>query len=137
MRTIWIVIAVALATVVLTSCTMSTFNSDCQCVTRHASGGKGESLDLWVNFGIPESGVPSGYDDEAALAELTFLSIRGSQGIQVFVCNQHRKLTAIEIDDLGPDLFWVPPGCALNMRCASREGVAGGCEVDYRFRWLY
>jgi hypothetical protein len=89
-------IAVALATGVLTSCAGSS-------VTRKASGGQGASLDLWVNFGFPKTGIPSGYVDGAAVAELTFLSIRGNQGVQVFVCNQHTKLTAIEIDDLGPD----------------------------------
>jgi hypothetical protein len=93
-------------------------------------------LDTWVNFGIPETGAPEGFADQVALAELTFLSIRGSQGIQVNVCNQHRQLTAIQIDDLGPELFAVPPGCAIQIRCASRNGVSGGCEADYRFRWL-
>jgi hypothetical protein len=111
-------------------------SDDCLCVTRHASGGKGASLDLWVNFDIPPTGAPEGFVAQVAVAELTFLSIRGDQGIQVNVCNQHRKLTAIQIDDLGPDLFSVPPGCTIHIRCGSREGRSGGCEVDYRFRWL-
>jgi hypothetical protein len=92
---------------------------------------------LWVNFDIPEPGAPEGFIAQIAVAELTFLSIRGDQGIQVNVCNQHRKLTAIEIDDLGPDLFSVPPGCTIHLLCASRDGHSGGCEVDYRFRWLH
>ena len=70
-------------------------------------------------------------------SELTFLSIRGDQGIQVFVCNQHRLLTSIEIDDQGPELFSVPPGCTIQIRCARREGQSGGCETEYRFRWLH
>jgi hypothetical protein len=120
----------------LASCSSMT-RSSCDCVTRVANGGKGASLDVWVNFGIPDSGAPEGYVDEVAYAELTFLSIKGEQGAQVFVCNQHRLLTAIEIENLGPDVFAVPPGCAVNLQCASREHVSGGCEVKYRFRWLH
>ena len=137
MRTISVLIAAALLAGVLTSCGVNTGSSSCLCVTRHASGEKGEVLDSWVNFGIPEAGAPSGYVDEVAVAELTFLSIRGDQGIQVFVCNQHRLLTSIEIDDQGPELFSVPPGCTIQIRCARREGQSGGCETEYRFRWLH
>jgi hypothetical protein len=125
-------LTISAVTLVLGSC--ATIGSDdCFCVTRHASGGKGAPLDTWVNFALPGTGTPQG---PVAVAELTFLSIRGSQGIQVEVCNQPRKLTATAIDDLGPDLFAVPPGCAIQTRCGARDGVSGGCEADYRFRWL-
>lgn len=137
MRMIWVLMAAALTTGILTSCGMNTVRSSCLCVTQHASGEKGEVLNSWANFGLPEVGAPSGYVDEVAVAELTFLSIRGDQGIQVFVCNQHRQLTAIEIDDLGPELFSVPPGCTIQIKCANREGRSGGCETEYRFRWLH
>ena len=131
MRTIWILIAVALATGVLTSCAMNTVSSSCFCVTRHDSGPPGAPLDTWTNHG-----APSGYADEGAFAELTFLSIRGDQGVQVFVCNQHRLITSIEGDDFGPYLFWVPPGCTIAIRCQDRGPFRGGCEVEYRFRWI-
>lgn len=73
---------------------------------------------------------------QVAYAEITFRSVKGQQGAQVLVCNQHRKSTAIQIDNLGPDIFAVPPGCAVNLRCAARDAVSGGCEIDYQFRWL-
>ena len=119
----------------LTGCSSMT-GASCDCVTRTAKGGKGASLDLWANSGIPDTGAPEGYADDVAYGELTFLSIKGSQGVQVSVCNQSRLLTAIEIEDLGPDVFAVPPGCTLHLQCGSRETVSGGCEVHYRFRWL-
>jgi hypothetical protein len=123
---IWVLIAAALATGILASCGTLSPKDNCLCVTRHASGEKGAPLDTWVNFG-----------ENVAVAELTFLSIRGDQGIEVLVANQTRKLTAIQIDNLGPDLFGVPPGAAIQIRCAQRVGHELGCEVDYRFRWLH
>ena len=133
MRIIWMIVAATLVTGILASCSTT---AGCNCVTRSASGEKGASLDIWVNFDLPDTGAPEGYVGEVAYAELTFLSIKGEQGVQVNVCNQHRKLTAPEIDDLGPDLFAVPPGCTIHLSCASREGVSGGCDVEYQFRWL-
>ncbi len=101
-------------------------------MTRQASGIKGESLDTWAYHGSPIENDTG----EGAFAELTFLSIKGDQGVVVSVCNKTMQLTTLEIDNLGPDLFWVPPGCTVHLNCARREGRSGGCEVKYRFRWL-
>lgn len=112
-------------------------SSDCDFITRQASGRKGHALDTWVNHGPLESEEPAGKYNRVALAELTFFFSRGQQGIRVLVCNQQRKLTAIEIDDVGPDVHRVPSGCAIQIRCDARDGVSGGCEADYRFRWIH
>jgi hypothetical protein len=96
----------------------------CACVTRRSSAIVGAPLNTWCTFDTP------------AVGELSFLSIRGDSGITVFVSNQHRMNTAVEIDNIGPDLFLVPAGTCIQIRCTRRQGASVGCRSDYRFRWL-